>query len=154
MAKVRLTAERWKDPAKVYRRAMRNQQKAIERGVLRAKTLGLTILVERSPVDQGQLRAAWRITEDGIINDAPHAGIVENGARPHPVGPAGILALTDWAMRHGATDEQEAEAIAHAIAWKIRHHGQAPTYFVRDSQRELRKILKVEVEQQLKKLRR
>ena len=68
-----------------------------------------------------------------IVNSAPHVGILELGARPHPVSAEGIAALTRWAQTQLGLLPEEARQAAHAIAWKIRKHGAKPAYFVRDS---------------------
>lgn len=85
-----------------------------------------------------------------VINEAPHAGIVELGARPHKVSKAGVEAIAGWVRRklrkkfqprsaetgHYKTkkfDEDEAMSIAWAIAQKIRKFGQKPRYVMRDS---------------------
>lgn len=64
---------------------------------------GRSYLVRQSPVDLGQFKNSWKVKHGSngpvIVNDAPHAGIIENGARPHPVSREGIEALTQWAKR-------------------------------------------------------
>jgi hypothetical protein len=82
-----------------------------------------------------------------VIVDAPHAGIVEMGARPHwvPLGP-----LLDWARRH-AESEAEAQRLARGTQLKISREGQKPTYWVRRSLPAQKKILKGEVERELKR---
>lgn len=52
-----------------------------------------------------------------------HAKYVEDGTRPHAVGAIGIQALTDWVEAKIGLQEDEAEGMAHAIAWKIRREG-------------------------------
>lgn len=163
---------------------------AIARGALRGAQRGRAIVVRETPVDQGQLKNAWKVEPGnkalllgkGMIaravrlvmgmtlaelrNTAPHAGIVELGARPHPVSPEGIQAIADWAYRNldlgvvigpvkrGAggrrkmerdAKEAAAMAVAQAIAWKIRKYGQEPTYFVRGCLPELHQAVEVEV---------
>lgn len=163
---------------------------AIARGALRGAQRGRAIVVRETPVDQGQLKNAWKVEPGdkalllgkGMIaravrfvmgmtlaelrNTAPHAGIVELGARPHPVSPEGILAIADWAYRNldlgtvmgpvkrGAggrrkmerdAKEAAAMAVAQAIAWKIRKYGQEPTYFVKGCLPALHQAVEVEV---------
>lgn len=167
--------------------------RAIARGALRGAERGRAIVVRETPVDQGQLKNAWKVTPGnrelltatglaarivkalaGLVlaelrNTAPHAGIVELGARPHPVSPEGMQAIADWAMRNldlsysagvfgpvqrGAggrrklqRDAREAAAmeIARRIAWKIRRYGQEPTYFVKGCLPALQQAVEVEV---------
>lgn len=117
---------------------------------------GRTLLVRKSPVDRGNFKNAWRVrTIAGgaeIQNDAPYAGIIELGARPHPVSREGIEALTGWARRHfPGVDEKEHKSIAFAIAAKLKKYGQKPTYLVRDSMDELRQYIGEAMEAEVKK---
>ncbi len=117
-----------------------------------------TMLVRASPVYTGIFRNAWRVRLNPgknqgatVENDAPHAGIIEKGARPHPVSREGIEALTLWAKRkllHGASRaaakrvskknrgsvtadiDAEAKRIAFAIAKKISQVGQKGLFLV------------------------
>lgn len=85
-------------------------------------------------VDRGELRNSTRFerTDLGAIlsMDAPHAGIMEYGARPFfpPTAP-----LAAWALRKGlADDEEEAEEVAFAIARHISQMGIEPRgYFIK-----------------------
>lgn len=86
-------------------------EKAIKQAGMRATRKAAhgakAILVKRSPKDLGQLKASWRVGKSGgggdtveVFNDAPHAGIVEHGARPHPVSAEGRKAIREWVIRH------------------------------------------------------
>lgn len=92
-------------------RLERSLKQAIGRGARNGARRGRTLLVQRSPKDQGLLKAAWRTTADRpstartqvvaeTFNDAPYAGVVEMGARPHPVSEEGQLAIYEWVKRH------------------------------------------------------
>lgn len=140
---------------------------AIHRGAENGARRGLAHVKSKTPVDNGQLRAAWKVRGgDGarrlasLENDAPYAGIVELGARPHPVSRAGIIAIWEWVYRHraamgfvtgsgrargGLSVEKETLRIAYAIAAKIRREGQRPTYFVRRELPELGNLSLYEV---------
>lgn len=87
----------------------RKMPDAIRAGIRIAAERGRALLVRESPVDQGQYKNSWRVRDGGngpeIVNDAPHAGIIEMGARPHGVNRAGIEALTAWALRKLMTGE-------------------------------------------------
>jgi hypothetical protein len=79
----------------------------VERAGVRAAYRGQALLRKRTPVDQGQLKNSWQVhPRPGarefvtIENRAPHAGIVERGARPHPVSRAGKMALYWWVVRN------------------------------------------------------
>lgn len=146
-------------------------RRAIARGIAIGSVQGKAILMRATPVDQGQLKASWKIgaraldvpTGSNVLgklyNDAPHAGVVELGARPHPVSPAGWIAIYEWVRRHpelytappmavrmrrarsggrGASPwkpfwgpDPQIMAITNAIVWKLRTRGQRPTYFIR-----------------------
>lgn len=164
--------------------------RAIAQGALRAAHRGRAQLVKESPVDQGQFKGSWKVRPGNAgtsgrrsaavaersravkladtINDAPHAGIIEVGARPHPVSAEGIQAITEWVLRqlrdqlgtasgpvqrgtggrrafNKASRQQQAEGIALAIARKIRLHGQEPQYIVRGNLALLHGMLEAEV---------
>lgn len=120
-------------------------------GLNEAANEGVAILARRTPRATGSTAAQWRVRpgrayrnqygRGGILpeiyNGAPHVGVLEMGARPHPVSADGIAALTRWAQIQLGLDPVEAAAVARAIAWKIRKRGAKPTYFVRDSRPDL-----------------
>jgi hypothetical protein len=109
--------------------------------VKRCRELGIT--------DLGGYERGFRVVGTSVINDAPHAGIVELGAPPHPVSEDGVRAIAAWVrrkLRHSSQprtktgkfktnvfSRDEADEIAEKIAWKIRHYGQEPRYVVRDA---------------------
>lgn len=99
--------------------------KAIRAGIRLAAERGRSLLVRESPVDQGQYKNSWRIreTSDGpsIVNDAPHAGIIEKGARPHGVNREGIEALTAWALRKLMSGQLASKTPASDPAKKYRN---------------------------------
>ena len=84
-----------------------------------------------SPVDMGVFKNAWYATRVGarkaykVVNDAPYAGIIERGARPHPVSMEGQIAISHWVKRKipGITD-REAWKITKRICDKLAAHGQ------------------------------
>lgn len=154
-------------------------RKAIARGAVKGAERGRAILVRKTPTDQGQLRASWKVKRGRVtmlgrtsilatlLNDAPHAGIVEKGARPHPVSRAGIEALTQWAWRHrrelgivtasgraarGKKAMAEARSVAFAIAAKIRREGQVGKFFVLKSLPALEKAMGREINRQIRDL--
>lgn len=75
---------------------LEKQQAAVVGGLIDS----LPTLVENSPVDTGEYAASWDFTVDEksaiLGNFAPHAPIIETGARPFtpPIGP-----LLAWAKR-------------------------------------------------------
>jgi hypothetical protein len=90
--------------------------------------------VRKSPVDTGRHRASWKTKKSaaGVLveNDAPYAGIIERGARPHAVSEEGREAITRWAMRKFGISVDEAEKMAQGIINKLRAHGQKGTFVV------------------------
>lgn len=79
--------------------------KALFQAMFSAAQRGKAYLVQRSPVDRGLLRNAWKILrlasikEVQLINDQPYAGVIERGARPFKMSKEGIIALTEWVKR-------------------------------------------------------
>lgn len=135
---------------------------AIKKGAYRAAMRGKGHLVgaakKKGKVDLGQYINSFQVARrgDGIVvlyNDSPIAGVIELGARPHPVSEEGQFAIREWVRRKllGVSEElaeqnDEVEAIARAIVEKIRRYGQEPTYIFRDEQAVLSGFVKEEVE--------
>lgn len=71
--------------------------------VLEACALGVEIVAKDAPVDTGRLKQSARLRKRGksghpeIVFDAPYAGPVEQGSRPHWVP---MTALVRWVRRH------------------------------------------------------
>lgn len=141
----------------------RKVREATLRGVRMAAQRTKSILVSRTPVDTGQLKNTWRKRDISSIhagkytnlqgpvaevyNDAPHAGIVEMGARPHGVNAEGRASILRWVERHfSGLSPQEMEGIVFAIVAKLKKHGQKATYFVRNSMPEVEKAVHAEIE--------
>lgn len=148
----------------------RMTRRAVARGVKSAAQAGRTYMVQvtntRGKVYTGQFKASWRVQKNSaaigtkaraaravagveLVNSAPHAGIVELGARPHSVNREGIENLTLWARRVLGLSPEEARSAAFAIAAKFRREGQKPTFMVRDSLPKLRVILGKEVDREI-----
>ena len=142
-------------PAQVQnliRRRFQATKKTTRRAALAAAHRGKTMITKHTPSDLGQLTLSWDVKKPltkgrqiaELINDAPHAGIVEMGARPHKVSPEGWWSLYEWVERHfpdaaapgGEVDvygnDPEFSRITWAIVRKIGREGPKPTYFVRD----------------------
>jgi hypothetical protein len=105
----------------------------------------------RGLTDTGLFKAGWRVArlQNGrgsvTYNDAPYAGIIEEGARPHKVSGAGIAAIARWAARKLGVAKRDALGVAMAIAKKIETQGQKPTYMVRDAMPMARKFYAAEL---------
>lgn len=104
-------------------------------GLLRS----IPLLVQRSPVDTGQYASSWgveRRPEEVLIgNYAPHAPIIEYGARPFtpPIGP--LLAWAKRVLQDPVTPSnpqdpsdysEEVRALAFAVQKKISERGMPP----------------------------
>lgn len=149
--------------SKVLANHAKKLPQAFHKGSVKAAHRFRAMLVRESPVDTGSFKQAWVVMMNGGINKgarvhnhAPHAGIIELGARPHSVSRAGIEALTKWARRKvlgGMTKKAyaasgrtapkgsktkswkdiEAERIAWAIAKKLEKVGQKGLYLVQNN---------------------
>lgn len=170
--------------------------RAIARGALRGAHRGRAIVVRETPVDQSQLKQSWKVNPGNaallqgqrttaarfrtallaeLRNTAPHAGIVELGARPHKTSVEGWLAIYDWVVRHrvdlglvtksgrarrvrkgkvrvhpgleqgGVGLDPEIADIAWAIVKKLERYGQEPTYFVKGNLPLLLQAVEIEV---------
>jgi len=150
-----------KRDAKVYRMS-------IEQGVRLAAQRVVSYLKSISPVYDGAFRAAWTVLKDSsgmaqVSNSAPHAGVIEAGARPHAVSAEGREAIREWVRKvvtrvssltgpgrgkqgpsrksSRALTRAEAEGplawwvdeITEAIIRKLREKGQKGHWLVRDN---------------------
>ncbi len=105
----------------------------VKKGVASGVARSIPELVAASPVDQGFYAAGWDMTveEQAVIlgNSAPHAPIIENGARPFspPIEP-----LLAWAKRVLRDSSQppnyspQVKALAYGVRNKIRAEGMKP----------------------------
>lgn len=106
-------------------REIENLRVATQRGIINS----IPKLVEDSPVDTGLYASSWDFTETefGMIlgNYAPHAAIIEHGARPFtpPLDP-----LIAWAARvlQVPADSADARRLAYLTQQKIKREGMAP----------------------------
>jgi len=146
---------------------------ALKHGLRRGAHRGRALLVHESPVDTGQFKNAWKVrdtsgigTNPQIHNDAPHAGIIERGARPHPVSQEGREAIRAWAKRvlgaelklnmraqGGRVKKVDFEAQLDAIVWgicaKLKREGQVGKFIVEQNLEKLARFAREEVERVL-----
>lgn len=175
MATFQITADK---VSRELRRRARGAKREILRGIRSAAVRGRTEIVGRTneadKVYLGHFKNAWRILSLGgdkgweLVNDAPHAGIVERGARPHKVGMAAVEAIREWVRRKGlrvsvgggkpraltaseAADDPVVNQMTWAIVQKIEREGQRPTFLVRDALPTLLRQLQEEVEDDLRR---
>jgi hypothetical protein len=140
-----------KDLMRKFRAIEEKRHPAVVRGIMSAVLLGAEIVARAEPKDLGTLKQSTRgvPTSSGgyILVDAPHAGAVELGTRPHWVP---LKPLIAWARRHGAADDAAAFRMAKGIQMKIAKVGTAPRYFMRKSLPVLRRILAIEIDREWK----
>lgn len=171
----------------------KNSRLAVQKGAYLAANRGRTLLVHRSRKlanDRGIFANAWTVVPAGfkpipgpwaygnkmmqVVNRAPYAGVIELGARPHPVSDVGILNIERWVKRNivafeeathtssrsggsvktrltAAQRQRLIQSVAMGIVWKLRHKGQAPKYVVQGALDKLQKYLMLEVRRMLKK---
>jgi len=146
-----------KQMAEMLGRHGKGLKEAGKKAALSAAMRGANTLARKGPKDRGELARSWKAkaTSNGAIlgSDAPHAAIVEFGAKPHPVSAMGRASLAGWVKRRnpGISDD-EAIARGHAIANKIEKEGQEATHFVRDSIERLEAQFSEEFHRELDKL--
>lgn len=111
-----------------------DQRKAVVKGVLRS----IPDLVANSPVDTGEYAASWdfTLTEEKLIlgNFAPHAAVIERGARPFtpPIQP--LLAWAKRVLRDGSQPPDyspEVWGLARGVQRKISEEGMMPRHVLR-----------------------
>ena len=113
----------------------------LKRATINGVAKGVPVLVRESPVDTGLYAASWDFTFEEkeeffrvfLGNTAPHAPIIEHGARPHrpPLGP-----LLAWAKRVLQDPSQppnysdQVWGLALGVQRKIEREGQAPKHIL------------------------
>jgi len=126
-----------------------DQKAAVVRGLYRS----LPLLAERSPVDQGQYAASWAVEEGAesvsIGNFAPHAPIIEYGARPFtpPIGP--LLAWAKRILQDGSQPPDYSPRVwelARGTQNKIRAQGMAPKHVLTGALPDILHNIKLEFE--------
>lgn len=168
--------------AAVFGRKERARANAVRDSMLEAALLGAEIVAEAVPHDQGILRSSVHAIRTGtgaeVVADAPHAGVIEGGSRPHlpPLQP-----LIDWVIRHAnlfdlnrrrlrplamgpvrtarqqrtrdaaIAESAAAVGIAEAIQHKIALKGSEPTWFMKNSLPKMARALKAIVAEALKR---
>jgi hypothetical protein len=90
-----------RDFSKEWAKAVPKMREAMGRGLLSGVLQGQVLVMQNSPVDTGLYQSSWdtrKISDTRVQlgNSAPHAPVIEYGARPHrpPLRP-----LLAWAKR-------------------------------------------------------
>lgn len=112
---------------------LQDQQRAVARAAMKA----IPRLVAASPVDTGLYAQSWDFTMDEqsaiIGNYAPHAAIIEYGARPFspPLDP--LLAWAKRVLRDSSQPPEyspEVQALARGTRAKIQREGFKPKHIL------------------------
>ena len=129
-----------KDFSSVLKEFSEKHIEEIRKGVVSGVARSIPMLVEKSPVDTGLYAQSWQFseTETSVIlgNTAPHAPIIEFGARPFtpPIKP-----LLEWAKRVLQDPSQppkyspEVWALARGTQNKIAAVGIAPRHILENA---------------------
>lgn len=152
-----------KDFAKDLKRRTLATNRAVADGMRLGAERAKGILIRRTPTDTGRMRNSWKVRSTGarrgglreyeLINDAPYAGVIEHGARPHSVNREGVAAITAWARRKfPSANEQQLRGIVWGIVNNLKRKGQRPTFFVRDSRKDIASAVKSEVDRRISAL--
>lgn len=140
------------DFAKELGSYMRRAPDRFRKGVASGLAKSLPMLVKRSPVDTGLYAQSWAFTVDEkraiIGNIAPHAPIIEFGARPFtpPIKP-----LLEWAKRVLNDPSQPPKyssrvwALAKYTQNKIAAEGMQPRYILQEALPEIVENIRKEV---------
>jgi transcriptional regulator GlxA family with amidase domain len=128
--------------------------KGFRLGAQRLKGVVVEKIRETNAVASGQLAASVGVSlvPDGalVTVDAPHAGFVEEGTRPHrpPLQP-----LIDWVKTKGlARDDRQARSIAFAVQRAIALRGTRPRFYFRDAWEQARPEIEAMVAAELEKV--
>ena len=138
-----------KDFPKVFKKFDAESMKANKKVTLEAIIDSIPMLTEKSPVDTGEYANSWDYVEEEtkilLGNYAPHAPIIEMGARPFkpPLEP-----LLAWAKRVLKSKSQppeydeEVQALARGTQGKIMKEGMEPKHILKDALPEILKLIK------------
>lgn len=137
----------------LYRAAAKIVASALRDGARLAAERSRALLVSKSPVGVGaHFKNAWKVIPGSsgqvlahLDNDAPHAGLVERGARPHSVNEEGVAAIREWVRIKLGVPAGDVERATRSIVWHIRTHGMKASYLVRDSLGQQRQFLREEI---------
>lgn len=154
MSAIRIKAEHLGDALKQSGKDVQEaQMRAAFSAAMRLKTHLVAKTDEMGITDLGVYKNSFHAekTETGAVtfNDAPHSGIVEEGARPHHLPREGIEALERWCVRKLHLGEKEAKSAAWAIATNIAKVGLKGRWVMRDSQDEALHFYQLELEREL-----
>lgn len=125
----------------------------VKKGTISGVARSIPDLVRASPVDTGLYAQSWDFTadENGVIlgNTAPHATIIEDGARPFspPIKP-----LLEWAKRvlkdpsQPPNYSERVRALAYSVQKKIQAQGLKPRKILENMIPEIIENIKREIQ--------
>ena len=160
---------------KLLRKHGEEGAKALARGARSAAMRAQSDLrAAKEPRDRGLFAAAWKIRDEAgaviLYNDAPYAGILERGARPHGVSKEGQAAIRAWVIRKGVLFVEgkrgpvrvtsrnadrytkAVDSAVWAIVMKLKKEGQKPLWVVRKRLPTFQRYVKEELTAELDKL--
>lgn len=130
-------------------------QKIIDQAARSAANRLKAYLVQQSDdlgiTDTGVYKNSFVVNDKTVTNEAPHAPIVEMGARPHHVGREGRERLKQWCMRKLHLDEQAAEQASWAIATKIAEVGIEGRHVMENALPKATEFFREEIERRMAK---
>jgi hypothetical protein len=143
--------------SKAWDAAFGDKRRAMEEGLVSGVMRGQVIVMDNSPVDTGLYQASWdtRLVGPGeahLGNTAPHAPIIEYGARPHtpPLGP--LLAWAKRVLQDPSQPPKYSSAVwklAKGTQNKIRKHGQKPQHVLTNAIPQIEKLIKIEIKRRI-----
>lgn len=132
----------------------KDQIEALKHATLLGIARSIPMLVEKSPVDTGLYAQSWGFnkTEFGAIlgNYAPHAPIIEYGARPFTPPLAPLLAWAKRVLRDGSQPpdySDEVWGLALYTQKKIEREGMKPRHIMQDAIPDILKNIEQEYKQ-------
>ena len=128
--------------------------KQVRKGLREGVRRGQALLVRKTPTYRSEMRQEWakpsslQDTRGGITlhNSAPHAGVVERGARPHGVSPEGREEIETWFVRQVGLNPIEAKAAAAGYIEKLKREGQEGLFIVEKALDQLRNYTQQEIQ--------
>ncbi len=127
-------------------------RKTVRKAVHNTAEVARNILSRSAPVGWGELKASLRLQKQTsktelaqVTADAPYAGIIERGARPHPVSKDGRDLIARWAKKKFSVTDSEAKGIAFLVARKIAREPTKPRWWFRSKLGDFEQILHKEI---------
>jgi hypothetical protein len=112
---------------------VRQVEKARHAAALHLKAYLVELTDEMGITDMGIYKNSFVVEGGSVTNEAPHAGIVELGARPHKTSQEGREAIRAWCVRKLGLSEEEAESASWAIVQKHAEVGQEGRYVMKSA---------------------